>query len=605
MNMAGIRTIRYFLIQLVGLYFLFNHTAYSQSFQEKPIKDLSSMENNYGCAVADYDQDGDLDVFIVAYAPFHPDIPKSWSRLLKNYGNGRFEDVTIQAGFRVQYKSSMVVENKYGASWGDYDNDGFPDLFLTHTGKVQLYRNKGDGTFEDVTRNSGIKFCPKCVNMGAIWWDYNRDGNLDLYVNNHSGKNRLLRNVGEGKFEDLSETSVLADHRATWSSLPFDANDDGWPDLLVLNDFGQSRFYINHSGTHFTEETQSFGLHNPGDAMGAALGDYNNDGYFDIYITNISEFYPNRLFSRKADGVYQDVAIDLDVGVGHWAWGTNFFDADHDGDQDLYIVNGTDGFINENKFYKNMMMEGEAGFTDWSSFSGANSKENGMGSEVFDFDDDGDLDILITNTNESPMLYENTSAVNSTNWLQVEFTGDRLNSSIMGAKLIAAGEGHFFHRYAHGTAIMSQSMKPVHFGLGSVRLLDSLMVVWPDQTEMVLYDVDVNRKIHIGDEPVGRGLVTGVEPGPGVGINLYPNPFFSQVTLESHGLHPGQVSWSIFSTDGRKVYQVKKYSDRKGDAKLLWDGRDGAGTIVSPGIYFYQYLQGNSTITGKILFKSG
>lgn len=561
------------------------------------------MANNYGCAVADYDQDGDLDVFIVAYDHFLPDSPKTWSRLLKNFGNGRFEDVTVQAGFAIQYKSSVVEENKYGASWGDYDNDGFPDLLLTHTGKVQLYRNKGDGTFKDVTRNSGIKPCISCVNMGAIWWDYNRDGQLDLYINNHVGKNRLFRNTGMGKFENLTDSTILADEKATWSSLPFDANDDGWPDLLVLNDFGQSRFYINHDGKGFTEEIQAYGLQNPGDAMGGALGDYDNDGYFDIYITNISEFYPNRLFSRKADGVYQDVAIDLEVGVGHWAWGTNFFDADHDGDEDLYIVNGMDAFVNENKFYKNMLMEGEAGFVDWSTPSMANGKDNGMGSEVFDFDDDGDLDILVTNTNASPILYENTSAVHSTNWLQVEFTGAHSNASIMGTKLVAAGEGQFFHRYAHGTAIMSQSMKPVHFGLGSVQVLDSLMITWPDQTKMKLYDVKSNQKLRIGENHTAKRLVASTGPPLKAQVRIYPNPFSSRVTLESSGLKAGHVSWSIFSADGRTLVRIEGDVHGGNGSRLTWDGKDANGRTVAPGIYFYHCHQGNTTIMGKILFQ--
>ncbi|MEQ9289693.1 MAG: FG-GAP-like repeat-containing protein [Cyclobacteriaceae bacterium] len=602
--MEKYKTILHAFIYLIFPCVISSHHAISQSFREKPIRDLTKMANNYGCAVADYDQDGDLDVFIVAYDHFLPDSPKTWSRLLKNFGNGRFEDVTVQAGFAIQYKSSVVEENKYGASWGDYDNDGFSDLLLTHTGKVQLYRNKGDGTFKDVTRNSGIKPCISCINMGAIWWDYNRDGQLDLYINNHVGKNRLFRNTGMGKFENLTDSTILADEKATWSSLPFDANDDGWPDLLVLNDFGQSRFYINHDGKGFTEETQAYGLQNPGDAMGGALGDYDNDGYFDIYITNISEFYPNRLFSRKADGVYQDVAIDLEVGVGHWAWGTNFFDADHDGDEDLYIVNGMDAFVNENKFYKNMLMEGEAGFVDWSTPSMANGKDNGMGSEVFDFDDDGDLDILVSNTNDAPVLYENIS-IGGRTWLQVELEGQKSNRNAFGAIVSAWTGEKNFQRYHHGTGIMMQSIKPVHFGLGTASRLDSLKVFWPSGYEQILYDVPVNQKIRITEgvslEPTIMGINTLNDKGD---LNVYPSIFDSKVQFILQKEHAKEAAVRIYSIKGNLIFDLNvSKKNSQGNLSWEWNGKDAKGKALSPGIFIYRVQSDVDSWFGKLIFE--
>ncbi|MEM9849370.1 MAG: VCBS repeat-containing protein, partial [Bacteroidota bacterium] len=276
--------------------------TYAQAFQETFIRDLAKMKNNYGNAVADYDQDGDLDIFVVAYEEFERGKPETWSRLLENRGSGWFEDVTVAAGFREQYNHPNRRANKLGAAWGDYDNDGFPDLLLTHAGSVQLYHNKGDGTFEEVPAIAAMEDCPTCVNTSGLWWDYDRDGFLDFYISDYGtfSPNRLYRNLGNGSFQNVTFETGLGDDRSAWSSAAFDVNRDGLLDLYINNDYGFSRLYLNEKGKTFREATNEYGLRNTGNGMGFAIGDYNNDGHFDIYVTNISELLPNPLYTGSA-----------------------------------------------------------------------------------------------------------------------------------------------------------------------------------------------------------------------------------------------------------------------------------------------------------------
>ncbi|MEM0994063.1 MAG: VCBS repeat-containing protein, partial [Bacteroidota bacterium] len=403
--------------------------TYAQAFQETFIRDLAKMKNNYGNAVADYDQDGDLDIFVVAYEEFERGKPETWSRLLENRGSGWFEDVTVAAGFREQYNHPNRRANKLGAAWGDYDNDGFPDLLLTHAGSVQLYHNKGDGTFEEVPAIAAMEDCPTCVNTSGLWWDYDRDGFLDFYISDYGtfSPNRLYRNLGNGSFQNVTFETGLGDDRSAWSSAAFDVNRDGLLDLYINNDYGFSRLYLNEKGKTFREATNEYGLRNTGNGMGFAIGDYNNDGHFDIYVTNISELLPNPLYTGSASGVFTNEFESQNVGYGNWGWGTHLFDADHDGDEDIYLVNGFEGLIYNNKFFRNNLAQGKADFTDWSVQAACDGIASGMSLEVFDYDEDGDLDMLVSNTNDHPYLYQNTGRASQTNWLQVELEGTTSN----------------------------------------------------------------------------------------------------------------------------------------------------------------------------------
>ena len=558
----------------------------AQSFRKKEIRDFQKMKNNYGNAVADYDLDGDLDVFIVAFDPFDPNLPQTWSRLLKNSGNGGFEDVTVEAGFRIQSPGSITPRNKIGASWGDYDNDGYPDLFLTHTGSTQLYRNEGNGKFRDVSAASQIAPCTECFNNGSIWWDYNNDKYLDIYISDFRNPNLLYRNRGDGTFENVTNATGLGDAGATWSSLPFDANKDGWQDLLVLNDFGLSNFYESIQGNSFVNKTKEYGLENKGDAMGGTVGDCNNDGHFDIYITNISEFQPNPLFMGTDSGPFVNRAEENRVEVGHWAWGTHFFDADHDGDEDLYLVNGWPGFDHNNKFFKNLYSEGRSGFVDWSEQSSTNGASHGMSTEVFDYDNDGDLDILVSNTNDSPYFYENIGAPGR-NWLQVELEGKASNRNAFGAVVSAWAGNKFFQRFHHGTGIMMQSVKPVHIGLGSVSVVDSLIIDWPGGHREIFYGIEPDQKIKIVEN---TGLVSGttvitsasdVDHLNDHGLKVYPTPFTELLNIEFDNSIQGRLKWKVYTMEGKYILGNQESMNSNNRVVI-----DLSGEVLRSGVYY-------------------
>jgi len=251
-------------------------------------------------SAADYDQDGDLDLFFTGFWSFDPDDEKTWNRLMSNNGDGTFEDVTLAAGFGIQFArvgSTSAHGDKLGASWGGYDNDGFPDLFLANIEEDQLYHNEGDGTFVDVTQQAGVGGPPSRYSPGGLWWDHDRDGDLDLYVNNLNGANTMYDNLGDGTFQDVTEILAIGGFGVTWASVAIDPRKDGFLDLYNANDTQENQYFENPAGTYFNESSRAFRVNDEGAGMGLAVGDYNNDGFFDIYVSNIFNHHPNPLFA--------------------------------------------------------------------------------------------------------------------------------------------------------------------------------------------------------------------------------------------------------------------------------------------------------------------
>ncbi|MDH3651837.1 MAG: VCBS repeat-containing protein, partial [Saprospiraceae bacterium] len=317
-----------------------SHSLKSQSFLR--VEDAAKIDHvteTNGVAVADYDQDGDLDIFFTGINNFNFNLPNTWNRLLQNQGDGTFKDVTVEAGFEIQYINGQELAargEKMGVSWGDYDNDGFPDLFLANSREDQLFRNMRNGTFEDVTQTAGVAGCNDCYTGSGLWWDHDRDGDLDLYVSNLRGPNIMFENNGNGTFSDVTEQLDLAGDilGITWSSVAVDIGKDGILDLLNMNDTQENQFFENR-GSVYNEAARAYRLNDEGACMGVAVGDYNNDGFFDIYITNIFSHHPNPLFNNLGDRRFADAAQQQEVDDSGWGWGTHFFDADHDGDEDL------------------------------------------------------------------------------------------------------------------------------------------------------------------------------------------------------------------------------------------------------------------------------
>ena len=481
-----------------SLFLIFSVTIGAQSFS-KIIETFNSdaTDNATGIAVADYDNDGDLDVFIVARAAFDPLNPKTWNRLYEKTHTG-YVDVThssMLSNDQYDGQGKLLMEGiKMGASWGDYDNDGYPDLFLTNQGPDQLWHNNGDGTFENVTALAGVSGPDDRYSSSALWWDYDNDGDLDLYVSSWEGggNNGFYRNDGNTVFTDISEKTKLDNVRgSTWTSIPFDLNKDGLLDIYLVNDFQENQMYLNMSNDEFLNVTSHYDMGDTGNGMGVDIGDYGNDGNFDVYLTNISQLRENPFYINNGN-TYDNLGNELMVHDAKWGWASRFIDYDHDMDEDLYVVNQQffeSGSLEHNKFYEQV----SGSFIERGRELGVDNITNSRTQEVFDYDGDGDLDILLGNWGERTFLYKNDIR-NNKNWLQVRLQGTTSNRNAYGAVVrIKTPDGILQHRLNHGVNYLSQSIKPIHFGLADNTIIEELTIFWPTGRIEKVSNLNVNQ----------------------------------------------------------------------------------------------------------------
>ena len=466
-------------------------TAHAQEYQDWTFTSgLDPVWQGHGLATADYDGDGHLDVYIASRLKHDPFNPRSWNRLFRNNGDGTFTETTDQAGVRVDHLPDLPVKifgNKMGVAWGDYDRDGDPDLFLTHVGPEILYRNNGDGTFTDVSATAGINGpdaeTDEAETSGASWFDYNLDGYLDLYVSSWTGRNRFYHNNGDGTFTDLAPSLSLDLEDRTWMSMSWDVDGDGWPDLYLANDFGANKLYRNLGNGSFQDITEAWGLGDDGESMGLALGDVSGDGLSDLFITNNpirgNGTMLNTFFLGSDQLPLSDAASVYGVENTDWAWGTEFADADLDGDLDLFVVNGA--LIQQNtpnRLFRNMLIEeGRLRLEDISVPSGMAGRAESHGLLLFDANDDGGLDIVVTNWGEP--LYFLGHPGPTFRWLKVDLLDETGNPDGVGAEIHLQSPSGSQIRYHNGVDFLGQNVQPAHFGLGLDASYDAVEVTWP------------------------------------------------------------------------------------------------------------------------------
>jgi hypothetical protein len=492
-----------------------------------------------GCGVAlfDYDNDGWLDVFVVNGTTLEgfPKGKEPTSHLYRNRGDGTFEDVTEKAG---------LVQSGWGqgACVGDYDNDGFTDLYVTYWGQNRLFHNRGDGTFEDVTAKAGLTSSRTRWGTGCAFLDYDRDGRLDIFAANYidmdlataptpdagfcrykgvpvacgppgltGGKNVLFHNKGDGTFEDVSEKAGIAKASGSYglgvSTLDFD--DDGWVDLYVADDSNPSVLYRNnHDGT-FEDISVKAGCAysqdgKPQAGMGVAVGDYDHNGTMDLFKTNFAGD-TSTLYANTGQGFCDDRTFAGGIGVNtRWlGWGVGFVDLSNRGWLDLFLVNGhvypeveqikTEAGYKQRKIvYRNL---GNGRFEDISDRLGEpiTTPRAGRGAAFGDVDNDGATDIVINNIHAAPDLFKLASNPRN-HWLTVKLTGTKSNRSAIGARVRAtAGTLVQTEEVRGGGSYISQNDLRVHFGLGSAAKVDRLEVRWPGGLEEEWRDVAVDR----------------------------------------------------------------------------------------------------------------
>jgi hypothetical protein len=491
-----------------------------------------------GAAFFDYDNDGWLDIFLLS-GTRRRDAPKQASnRLYKNNRDGTFTDVTAKAGLLRQGWASAVTV-------GDYNNDGHEDLFITYWGQNVLYRNNGDGTFTDVTSEAGLLESGKRWGSGCTFVDYDRDGHLDLFVANYlefdfgavprpgenanctwkgipvncgprglpPGRFSLYRNNGKGVFTDVSAGTGVAKARGYgMTAVAADFDNDGWPDIYVACDSTPSLlFRNNHDGT-FKEEGLERGVALNEDGMeqagmGLGIGDYNLDGNLDIFKTHFTDdtsiLYRN---DGKANFTDATIAAGLGVETRYVGWGAGIVDLDNNGLPDLFLVTGNVYSNIEDKLssypyrtprvvFRNL---GGGKFEELIEQAGPGiaAAHSSRGCAFGDFDNDGDIDVLVVNLNEPPSLLRNDVS-GGNHWIKVKLVGVKSNRSAIGARVVARYGGKVqAQEVLAQCSFYSVDDRRLHFGLGPEKTVD-LEIRWPSGGKDVLSDVKADRIITV------------------------------------------------------------------------------------------------------------
>ena len=481
-----------------------------------------------GLCVADFDGDGYPDIYFVNGRDLYGRGIPARNALYHNNGDGTFTDVTDHAG---------IPGTGYGLGcvWGDYDNDGFPDLYVTQYGHNVLYHNQGDGTFKDVTDKAGVA-AGDIFHGGATFFDYDRDGRLDLYVGGYvdlgpgtprycdfvdvrtncppsvykGTPNVLYHNNGDGTFTDVTSKSEI--YQPAGKNLSVEAMDydnDGWPDLFVANDGLNAYLYHNERNGTFTEIGLLAGMALTGRgrtmaAMCMSLGDYDNDGWLDLYISDFQKA-TDHLWHNDGKGAFEEVSEAAGIMVptlNVLSFGGGFFDYDNDGWLDIFIANGhvypevehssqPANYKQINTLFHN---EGNGHFVETTRQSG-NGFETpyvARGVAFADFDNDGFVDVVVGNNGDSPLLLHNGG--NGSHFLNFKLVGTKSNRDAMGARLhVVAGPLSQIREVAGGGSYLSQSDLRAHFGLGKVLKADIVEVKWPSGAQQVFRNVEADK----------------------------------------------------------------------------------------------------------------
>ena len=606
----------------------------------KPILDhqldnIMSWMASVGASVAagDYDNDGWIDFYVTSSRKGEPNY------LYKNNGAGgqgrvTFTDVAHQAGLA---EANGESGTSMDAVWGDYDNDGHADLYLVRWGRDSLYKNNGDGTFTEVTerlfrRRDGEPGIDWANGNAAVFFDYDRDGRLDIYVGNYfqevdlwnlettrimhddferarnGGHNFLYHQQEDGSFVEVATELGLDDPGWTLAVGSADLDADGWPDLYCADDFGPDQLFVNNGAgangrVTFTNASESALGFDTKKGMNVDFGDFNNDGWLDVYVTNITtaEYLQEGNMLWFNEGVGEDgqltlTDISLEAGTydGGWGWGAKFFDYDNDADLDVVSVNG---FISagEGSYWYDLASwtvtgqdaadsrnwpaigdrsfsgyektrlfrnDGLYSFTEEAEAAGIASNRDGRGVSVVDYDNDGDLDVFIANQDQEPHLYRN-QAPSPNRWLVVALMTDPstgVNRDGIGTRVsLMASQTLLVRERDGGNGYSGQSDPRLHFGLGGAERVDFVEVRWPDGGVQYLEDVAANQVLTIRQDPqryVTDRLIEITSPnrtppekesGPAP-LAIEPKELERQLTELEDGLAAGSSEAALAST---------------------------------------------------------
>jgi hypothetical protein len=625
---------KYILLTVVcALFLLPINSTYAQSFTDVTVAsginhvyDFGDFMAGGGAVAFDYNNDGFEDVYITGGA--------QRDALYHNNGDGTFSNVIGTTGITARLDSFVTV----GVIAGDIDNDGDKDLYVTTRSYAHnlnswapnlLLQNNGDGTFTDISVGAGIT-AQHSYSTSATFGDVNLDGYLDIYTlnffgvpmydvvdsntfqwktTNRPGSNNLLYiNNGDATFNEMAVATGVEDGGCGWATAFSDYDNDGDVDLVVANDFGAktepNELYQNlHPSLSFSSQGVASGTAIKINAMGVGVGDYNEDGFLDYYITDMTD---NFLFANNGNGTFTDVTSAAGVEDSGWVemgsyyisvgWGANFFDYDQDTYLDLFVCNGSispmapggtiDTFYNPNSLYRNT---GGGTFTDVSVAQGINDPHRGRGSIVFDYDNDGDMDLMAINQVHFPgygigmspqvKFYRNDNT-SGTNWVKVKLEGDSSNRDGIGALVtVKVGGRSFIREIDGGSSHLSQNSTIAHFGLADYTQIDTIEVRWPGGKKDFRYNVPANQQLFIKE-----GTPTGINAlSDKVSVDVYPNPFMNYFQLQINtSTHLGMLRLELFDSSGKRVKEVQGVQN---GSRVNWEFDKGA--------YWYKLWDGD------------
>lgn len=477
-----------------------------------------------GAGFLDYDQDGYIDLYICSgtwiegfsHAEKPEEMPQN--KLYRNRGDGTFEDVT---------KKARVGDAGYGmgVTIGDYNNDGYPDIYVSNYGPNVLFENNGNGTFTDVTKKANV--AGSQCSVGSVWLDYDNDGLLDLFVSNYltfdpdykyyyapdgfpgpmayeHEEDILYHNMGNGVFEDVTEAMGITDPDGRAMGVgAVDYDEDGWVDIFVANDHSLNYLWHNEGGKKFTDKGTMTGtaFSQGGEAtvsMSVDFADFNGDCLLDLFVSDDSYC---ALYKNVGTGVYVDIANPSGISsqsAQFVGWSSSFMDYDHDGDMDIFKTNGALKHLygQEDQLFENL---GDDKFEDNSLDLGAYFHEElvGRGACIGDYDNDGDLDIFIVNLNDRCVFLRNNKG-NEANWITLYLQGTASNRDGIGSRVkITSGGKSQIHQKRSTTGYLSQNDPRLHFGIGANNAVEKIEIIWPSGKVQLLENVKANQILNV------------------------------------------------------------------------------------------------------------
>lgn len=547
------RSFLIFLIGLLGIPLSIRAQIY--------YKDVSSTAGvkvagqNNGVAFGDYDNDGDEDLYV--------SVKNGKNKLFQNIDGSHFINVAEFAG--VDYEGSSRT-----SIWVDVNNDGFLDLYVGNFEENDvLYLNQGDGTFADETRFGRIYNPGKTFSVNAA--DVNQDGFIDIYVANFREENKLYINRGDGSFSNKIEESGAKSIVNAMGVAFFDYDKDNDPDLYLTHDGQPNILYKNVGGGRFVDVSAEAGVDFKGFGMGVDVGDVNKDGWLDLYITNL---YENVLFLNKGDGTFTDASKKAQVEDYGMGWGTNFLDFNNDGLIDIYVSN--DSYFSDypNVLYKNM---GDSTFSEMDQEYEVCSRMAGYGSAVADINRDGFVDLVVANSGTKDYLQLFVNQSKEGNWIGFKLEGVKSNPAAVGARVELVDENGVLHvdEINAGSGYASMNSLILHFGLGEATRIQSGIIVWPNSPKQEIRALEQGHyyKIVEGEVPVIlEQTVTNTQETVFEleAVQLFPNPATEQLQIEMVVKEASELLIGLVNQNGQLVAPLRKEQLFPGKAQLTF-----------------------------------